>query len=679
MITANRRRRATKTPVEVRDVIDTWKDGYVDSKTADRIGKTGLRSTVNQILKQDGTLAQRPSTVLYGVQPLGTVLGEIVEFTKRTIATVNVTENYELSIQNVSGTTNAYYRKDGGSWTLASGKTFSTTARAHLCPIRDIDSSYNDEDKVLITNGVDTLSYLDINTLTVVPFVSLSAATINTATVGSGVTGTNFNHRYKVTAGNKGETAASAETTKQTSVPRSEWTNTGAANGYIDIVINRVTNATRYHIYYSTETNQETYLASVDDPGSGTTVTWRDTGFIDPNPYRPAPAGDTTAGPIGTRATFINGQVFITGDKSNPKYVRYGGTGQHILDFSPYGGGGYEPVGGNKEIPVKVAAFRKNDGTPAITVLCKGTNGFGKRYIFSPSTIAGSNVSFFAVSEENGNDGTEAPDSVIQAKDQLWYLSSDGGKTTLTKAQVQTILSTEGMTDSIENTVARFNTAALEYAVGLAYQNRLYWAVAIGSDRNNQILCLDLSNLRRGAWMGPWTVAADWMWLYNDNTGKTHFCILSGNQVLEFTDNVATQDNGVAFPTSTSLGIQKSSKDGKEWIDMSRLTFVFNNLEGSITCGLSGKTEDNPLAILGSETFTSVTQAAGWGERGWGALTWGDFEAVPSQQYEERQEIVIEVGEELNWYEPNISTTDANTRYELLEIIPEYTPIGIKE
>jgi hypothetical protein len=75
MITANRRRRATKTPVEVRDVIDTWKDGYVDSKTADRIGKTGLRSTVNQILKQDGTLAQRPSTVLYGVQPLGTVLG----------------------------------------------------------------------------------------------------------------------------------------------------------------------------------------------------------------------------------------------------------------------------------------------------------------------------------------------------------------------------------------------------------------------------------------------------------------------------------------------------------------------------------------------------------------------------------------------------------------------------
>lgn len=673
MITAKRRRGTIPTPKEVRNSIDSWKDGYVDSKTADRIGKNGVRSSVNQILKQDGTLAQRPSLVPYGEVALGTILGEVAEFTKRSSG--SATENYEISLQNVGGTVNCYYRKDGGEWTVASGKTFNTTARAHFCPIRDIDSDYNDEDKVLILNGEDNLSYLDINTLTVIPFVTLAAASFNgSPTVGAGITGTNFTHRYRVTAGNRGETAASAAVTAQTAIPRSEWS---GSTHYIDLTINRVTNAERYHIYYGTEAGSETYLFSVDDPGSGTTVTWRDSGVIEPNIFRAAPNGDTTAGPICTRASFINGQVFLTGDKVNPKYVRYGGTGRSILDFSPYGGGGYEPVGGNKEVPVKVAAFRGNSGTPAITVLCKGTSGFGKRYIFTPSTIG--NTSYFAVSEENGNDGTEAPDSVILAKDQLWYLSRDGVKTTLTKAQVQTILSTEGVSDNIENFIKRLNTVSLEYAVGLTHENRLYWAVAAGSDINNQIIVLDLSNLRRGAWMLPWNVAADWMWLYNDNSGVTHFCILQNNTIMEFTDNVACQDNGVEFSTSTSFGIQKFSKDGKDWANLRQVTFVFNDLDGTINVGLTGKTEDQQLAVLGSETYVASAGVAGWGESEWGSLTWGDTANVPNDYARERTEIVVEVDEELNWWEPNMSTTAANTRYELLEIIPEYTPIGIKE
>jgi hypothetical protein len=611
--------------------------------------------------------------VQYGPQPIGTLLGEVAEFTKRSAGT---SQNYMASVQVVSGVAKIYYAKgEDTTWTLAGGtKTFNTTARAHLCPIRDVDSSYNDEDKVLILNGEDNLSYLDINTLTVVPFVTLSAASPPALTVGAGLTGSNFPHRYRVTAGNRGETAASAATVASTTKLRSEWS---AANEYIDVTINRVTNASRYHIYYGTETGEETYLFSVDDPGSGSTVTWRDSGVIDVNTFRPAPVGDTTAGPIGTRASYINGQVFIVGDKNNPKYVRYGGTGRNILDFSPYGGGGYEPVGGNKEIPVKVASFRRNDGTPAITVLCKGTNGFGKRYIFTPSTIG--NVSYFAVSEENGNDGTEAPDSVILAKDQLWYLSRDGAKTTLTKAQVQTILSTEGVGDNIEEFFKRLNTQSLEYSWGLTWENRLFWGVAVGSSRNNQIISLDLSNLRKGAWMLPWSISADWGFLYNDNTGGSHFCIVQDNMILQFTDNVATQDNGVAFPTSASLGIQKFSKDGKDWGDMSRVTFVFNELAGTMNVGINGKTEDSAFETLGTETVVAESEVAGWGEAFWGDAYWGETEAVPNDFGRERTEIVVEVGEELNWWEPFINTTTANCRYDLLEVIPEYTNIGIKE
>lgn len=668
MITANRRRRARVARPQQRDVIDTWKKGVIDSKTADRIGKAGLRSSINQQLKQDGTLSPMPSLMPYGTAATGSFLGEITEFTKRSAGT---SENYEISMQVVSGVANVYYRKDGGTWTKALGKTYNTTARAHFCPIRDVDSSYADEDKVLVLNGQDNLSYLDINTLTIVPFVALTAGSIASVTAGAGIAGTNFTHRYRVTAGNRGETAASAASTVTTTKARSEWT---GATETVTVVVNRVSGASKYHIYYGTEVGQEVYLFSIDDPGSGTTVSWVDSGVIDPNPYRKAPVGDTTAGPVCTRASFINGQVFMTGDKTNHKYVRYGGTGLSILDFSPYGGGGYEPVGGNKEMPVRVVAFRKPSGESGITVICNSQ----KRYIFSPATLG--NVNYFAITEDEGDNlGTTAPDSVIVARNQIWYLSVAGIQTTLTKAQIQTILASENVGDNIENFIKRLNTQSLSYSCGLVYQNKLYWAVAAGSDTNNQIITLDLSNLRRGAWMLPWNVAADWMWLYNDNSGDTHFCVRIGNDIYEFTDNVATQINGTAIPTSASFGIQKFSKDGKDWGDMSRVTFVFNELDGAITCGVTGKTEDDPLAILGSETFISSTPVVGWDESAWDTVAWDETLVVPSIDTVERQEITIEIGEELNWWEPSISTTAANVRYELLEIIPEYVNVGIKE
>lgn len=671
MLTRNRSRRRKAPPVEKRISLKSWVGGKISTRDANRTPDNGLKAALNTILKQDGTVAQRPSTVLYGEQTTGIILGEVAEFTRRIGGT---SENYEICLQNVSGITSCYYRKDGGDWFIAPGKTYNAIAKAHFCPIRDIDVNYDDEDKVLILNGEDNLSYLDINTLTVVPFVALSSVAAPALTESASLTGTNFSNRYRVTAGNRGETAASVAAVKTTNKLRSEWDTTD----YVDVAIPRIAGATQYHIYYGTEAGQEVYLFTIEDPGSGVTVTWRDSGVVEPNIYRLAPAGDTTAGPIGTRASFINGQVFIVGDKNNPKYVRYGGTGRSILDFSPYGGGGYDPVGGNKEIPVAVKPFRKNDGTPAVTVICAGTSGFGKRYTFTPATIG--NVSYFAITEENGNDGTEAPDSVILAKDQLWYLSRDGGKTTLTKAQIQTILSTQGVTDNIQPDISRLNTKTLPLSVGLSWENRLYWALAGGGGTtNDQIWVLDLTEGRKGAWMLPWTVAADWMWLYNDNLGKTHFCILRNNEILEFTDSVATQDNGVAFPTSVATGILKFSEDGQEWAVVSRVTYVLQRPQGRINVGVTAKTEDNPLTSVGDTTFTAETSVVGWSERPWSSVGgWGGIRRIPETFGIERTEIVVEVDEEVNWLTCELSSNEANVQYELTDIIVEYINTGTK-
>jgi hypothetical protein len=681
------RRAARRTPPKrKRESFNTWKDGYISQQSLSRTSRTGLRGALNTVLSQDGTIRPRPARILYGSQPVGIVLGEIAEFVKRTGSLI---ETYEISVQNVAGTARVYVRKDGGNWTVCLGKNFNTTAKCHFCPIRDVDASFNDQDKVLILNGQDNFSYLDINTLTVVPFVALAAASAPALTAGSGLTGTTFPNRYRVTAGNRitgttgagGETAASATTTVTTSKIRESWS---GASEYVDVTITRVPGANRYHIYSGLTIGQEAYLYSIDDPGTGTTVTWRDTGTVAPDTYRTAPLGDTTAGPIGTRAEFINGQVFIVGDKANPKYVRFGGTGASVLDFSPYGGGGYQPVGGNKEFPIRAKSFRRNDGSPGITILCSGTNGQGKRYIFTPQsiTIGSSTVSFFAVSEENGSDGTNAPDSIILSRDELFYLSGDGPKTTLTKPQVQTILSTQKVGDAIQEDYIRLNKLALANAVGLAYEDRLYWALPVGSDRNNQIWTLDLSDARKGAWMLPWEVEADWMWLYNDNAGNTHFCTLANNKIYEFSRSTLTQDAGVAFSTSMSTGRIKFSEDGQEWAKVRTAKFVIQHPVGVINVSATGRTEDSetPVSIGTTETFRSSNDVVGWDENPWDyPVGWDGVVNVPQRYGVEETEIVIEIDEELKWLRLDLSTMAAGSDWELTDLIVEHIPIGTKD
>lgn len=667
-------RNRPKPPVPKRLSIRDWQKGYISTQASNRTPLQGLRSALNVILSQDGTIRPRPSRVLYGVQPLGTMIGPPVEFTKRVGST---SENYLISMQVVGGVAQIYVQKDGGVWTLCTGKTYDTSARVRFCPIRDIDKNGNDEDKVIIFNGVDYFSYLDINTLLVVTFTPLAATTPPTLTVGAGLTGSIFNNRYRITAGNRGETAASVATLATTLKLRGQWT---AANEYIDVAVNRVVGAERYHFYYGNIEGKEEYLFSIDDPsphdGTGT-LTWRDTGFISPDIYRTAPDGDTTVGPVGGDGAFINGQLFIVRDPIKPKYVRYGGTGKSVLDFSPYGGGGFQPVGGNKEVPVKAVSFRDNGGNPAITILCRA----GKRYTLVPQsqTIGNTILNYYGAREENGADGTDAPDTVALIRDQLIYMSRDGAKSTFTKPQVQTILSTEGLTDLIQPDISRLNSLSLDKACGLVYENRWYIALPVGSSNNNEIWILDFNDLRKGAWMRPWEIAADWMWLYNDNPGLTHFCTLDGNQIYEFTYSVATQDNGVPFSTGISTGILSFSEDGQEWAKVIGVTYILQNPVGFINAAVTGKTEDLPIAPLGSGQFASTTDVAGWGESGWGVLGWSQIGNVPNTFGVERTEIYVEVDEVLNWLSCALSSSAAGVDFQLTDIVVEYFPVGTKK
>ena len=579
-------------------------------------------------------------------------------------------------MQNVAGATNIFVNKDGGAWTIATGKTYSNTANTHFVQI---------DNKVLVMNGVDNLSYLDIPTMAVIPFTALLAATAPTLTTNTGLTGTTYNYYYQVSANSTvGETAASAKLTVPVSTQREQWT---AATQNITIGWTAVTNATSYNVYLATSsTATGFFLATV----SKDSLSYKDAGTIARNVNIPAPLSDTTPGPKVTRGSVINGQVFLVGDADNLRYVRFGGTGTAILDFSPFGGGGWVELGrGTKEFPVRVMSFRDGRGNSQITVLCRGTNGTGKRYIMSPATttLGTTIINYMTVIEDNGQDGTDSPDGVVLYRDSLWYPSRDGFKTTGTKPQLQNILSTDTVSETITNDIHNLNNANMIGCVGLAFQGRIYWALPNGSATNNEIWVLDLN--RGGAWMKPWNISASWMNLYNSNDGNTHQLILSANGLYELTYAQSSNDNGVAFSTNITSGLIKFSEDTLEWAKVIDITFVLLRPQGTAVFTVSGKTEDSALVTLGSNYFTAAASnvIAGWSEAGWGGSPdlaipriygWSNFGAVPLSFSTAQTLVTVEVDEELEWLQWELDTSSVSSDYQLADVVLRFVPIGVK-
>lgn len=674
-----------KNPPIKRISVKDWLKGTVTALDDGRTPTDGLRASGNVMLDQDGTVRPRPSLIRYGTQPTGTILGEVFEFVKTT-GTTN--ENWLVTMQNVAGTTKIYVNKDGGSWQLCNGKTYDNAAAAHFCQVNN---------KVLVMNGVDNLSYLDIPTLAVIPFTALGVQGITSA-VASGMAGANTQVYYKVSANSTvGETAASVSvgTGSNTVKDRDLWI----------IGTDKVTVTWPANPSATTATTYNVYVATVDPTTGGTAtliasgvngLTFVDDGSTAQNVNVPAPLGDTTAGPKVTRGSVINGQVFLTGDADNPYTVRFGGTlSSSLLDFSPFDGGGSLEVGGGgtKEFPVRVMSFRDGHGTAQITVLCRGTNGTGKRYLLSPQTVTiGTTViSFFGVTEDNGQEGTDSPDGVILYSDSLWYPSRDGFKTTGTKPQLQNILSTDTVSETIITDVKNLNNKYMTGCVGLAWQNRLYWAVPNGATTNNEIWVLDLA--RGGAWMKPWNISTSWMSMYNDNNGTSHQLVLGYNNVLyELSDAQASNDDGVAFPTNATAGLIKFSDDGLEWAKVINITFILLRPQGTLNFTVSGRTEDaTDLQSVGSSSFTPTSTIAGWGEAGWGGspdhmlpqkpqiFGWSNFSVIPLTFGDAQDLVTIEVDEELEWLTWELDTNTTGTFYQLADVILQVVLIGVKD
>jgi hypothetical protein len=590
----NRPKRKTRRPVNISQ--HEFSKGYVSTIANARRPLNSFADLTNMEIVQDSIARPRPSLMAYGTQMPYPIVGR-GKFTQNKV-------RKEIFMLNVSGVGKVYTRTDGGSITLIGGN-YTVSVWTGFC------QSYN---RVYIYNGTDKLSYLDLATDTIQTYTGISAPGAPTPTK-SGMASTTWTYYYKVSANNAvGTTEASTAGSVQVGKTRENWDST---TNFVTVTWSSVAGATSYNVYVGDAAGEEKLVTTT------TGLSFVDDGTLNPDPFTPAPSGNSTQGPIlnWMYNDSRNSQLFGI-DNANKMYYSAPGTG----DFSPYDGGGYIPIDENGDTQLNyVDGFRDGKGTPVITVGAPGASGKGKMFhiTFDTLTYGDQVIVYGNVYEANGQSAPYAPRAVVKARDSLWYPTGDAFKSTGTSQNIVNILTTNSVSQGIEPDVNTLSLKNLHKAVGVEYQDKIFFALPVNSEENNQIWYIDLA--RKNLWVLRWNIAARDMWVYEDSDGTSHFCVLVGERILEFTRSVATEDDGVAFSTRCAYSSLVWDEDGLVMANIRKQYYKFLNPRGEINVSVYGLNKDGVTNAIGGETFTQTVSFTGIGVWDYsGAYKYGD-------------------------------------------------------
>lgn len=585
-VSSRRNKRKARREINVHQ--NKFSKAYISTIDNSRRPIDSLSDLTNMEVVQDNVVRPRPPLVRYGTQPSLPIIGRG--------HTRYSSVRSLLFMMDDSGTGKIHRQTDGGTFDLLGG-TYDDEAWAGFVQSKG---------KVYVYNGVDNLSYLDLSDDSINTYTALATPGTPTLTK-TGMTGSAFPHFYRVTASNEvGESIASVAATTTSGKVRDSWID---QTDYIKISWSAVTGADTYTVYYGTSATDCKELYTV--AGNATTE-FTDYGTLAVNPFKLAPEGNSTEGSVFNwmYVDTKNSQIFgITND--NKLFYSAPGTG----DFSPYNGGGYVGIDENGDTQLNyVDGFRNGKGDPVITVSARGAAGKGKLYhvTFEQLTVGDQIIVYPNVYEANGQTGTYSARGTVKARDALWYFTGQDVKSTGTSQNIVNILTTNTASQAIEPDIASINLSNLHKSVGLEYRDRIYWALPVGSTENNEIWYLDLS--RKNLWVLRWPIAVKDMWLYEDNAGATHFCVLVGNVILEFTraGSQTHQDDDVPWRSRVAFQSLVWDEDGLNLGSIRNQYFKLLFPKGTITANATGLTRKGVTTGVGSDSFTTSTSFTGY-------------------------------------------------------------------
>lgn len=565
--------------------------GYVSTFANSRQPQNSLSDMTNIELVEDNIVRPRPPLVRYGVQPTHPVIG-------RGNYRYNSSRGM-LFMMNVSGTGKIYYQVDGGAFTQVGGvNSYDPTAWAGFVQTKT---------RVYVYNGVDNLSYIDLTTMNTVEYVLQVAPSAPTTVASGGLTSgtTPYKYYYKITASNVvGESEAStASTGVSVNDIRDNWSN-DPTNKNVVVTWTApagATSATPYTIYGG---DDPTNLLEIITLTNLTVLSFTDDGSLTLNPFSSAPSSNSTEGAIFTWMYVDTKDATVYGvTVDNKVYYSAAGTG----DFSALNGGGFVTIdeGGDSQVNF-IDGFRTGKGDPVISISSRGAAGKGKLYhmTFDTATYGSQVLTFPDISEANGQSGTYAPRATVKARDSLYYPTGDAFKSTGTSQNIVNILTTTSISQTIVPDVNKLSLGSLNTAVGVESQDKIYFAVPVGSDTNNEIWYIDLA--RKNAWVLRWPVAADDLWLYEDNSGISHLCALVNNVILEFTraGGQTTTDDGVAWRSRVAFSSLVWDKDGISLGNVRNEYFKLLEPKGNIMANTYGLSKRGVTTNTGSDSYS---------------------------------------------------------------------------
>lgn len=590
-----------------------WRPGVISLVDESRLPMGAVVQAKNCMQTQDGVWSTRWGTKNYGHSWTGPITG----FAAFTTFSAGVQTQYYMIIDNGA----LKYAKDGGTWTTITGHTFNTTVWSEMLQY---------ENKLLISNGIDAFSYVDLTDFTWVGFTGLSTPGTVTLTLGSSLSATSpvTTLYYQVTAiSANGETPGSAVASQAVNIARNNWYNPNATsnvasdNFYVGLSWAKVTGAIGYNIYLSDGVSGVAYyLDSVNQP-SGSTVLYTDYGSAAINDFIQVPLSDTTTAPAFSWIALSDNRLWALGDPSNPSRLYWAGTGpEYSLGFNPFVGGGWvDIIPGSPIIPTYVGQFRNGQGTPMTTVLTSADTGYGAVWHcqITSSTIGNTVVAIPTLVQSMSTFGTTAPRSVVQTQQNVYYHSpgpagfySNGSVPTLFN-----VLSTNEVSYVIRPDCRALTLSAAPGITGIEFDKKIFWSVPYGSSTNNRIFVYDLGKQNWNPY--AFNFGVQQFIRYTDNSGVLHLLGIptnptAGNYIIEINRDFIS-DNGSPYDAHIQTGLNHVSPDHIQFAFIRYIYYEFGSPEGEITLIFAGTPKNQPLTQLESIPVTVAGEASNVG------------------------------------------------------------------
>lgn len=584
-----------------------WRPGVITFVDESRLPVGAVVQAKNMIQTQDGVWSTRWGTRNYGASYNGPItgFGDFLSYNAD-----GSTTQYYCIIDN--GTFR--YAHDGGSWNTVTGHTFSKTAWTNMLQYGN---------KLLLCNGVDNFSYIDIPTFTYVGFTGLSTPGTVTASLGAGLSTGSYVLYYQVTAiSTNGETAPSAVTTQTTNINRNQWWNPQATQiasntVYVGLSWTKVANAIGYNIYLSDGVSGVSYfLDSVPQP-SGSTVNYTDYGAATINDFIQVPFTDTTTAPKFSWIALSDNRLWAVGDPNNPNRLYWAATGVYNLAFNAFLGGGWVDIlPGGRQRPYWVGQFRSGKGDSMTTILLSEPTGYGSTWNcqITTDTIGNTVIAVPSLMQSMEGFGTTAPRSVVQTNQNIYY-HSPGQAGVYSNGSVPTlfnVLSTNEVSYVIRPDMKAITFSSAPSICGLMFDRKVFYSVPYGATTNNRIFAYDLNKQNWNPYAFDFGVSQ--FIRYTDNSGSAKMLGIrtspvAGNYIQEF-NSLFFGDNGVAFDSHLQTGLIHVTPDHVQFARIRYIYYEFGSPSGQINLVFAGTTKNQSLTQLEAYAVSTGTLGA---------------------------------------------------------------------